>query len=77
VLCRWEQQHATVNGMLYGAQFYRLKEKDSKMVVESVTDLNKQFEADDLVRQNDHGKWQAFVASLSVRTDRLAPWIAL
>lgn len=57
VLCRWEQQHATVNGMLYGAQFYRLKEKDSRTAVEPVTDLNKQFEADDLVRQNDHGKW--------------------
>jgi hypothetical protein len=57
VLCRWEQRHATVNGMLYGAEFYRLKEKDSKLIVEPVTDLNKKFETDDLVRQNDRGKW--------------------
>lgn len=57
VLCRWEQRHAVVNGMLYGAQFYRLKELKPKMVVEPVTDLNDRFQADDLVRLNDHDKW--------------------
>jgi hypothetical protein len=57
VLCRWEARHAVAQGMLYGAQFYRLKERGSEMVVEAVTDLNRKFETDDLVRENDHGKW--------------------
>jgi hypothetical protein len=27
------------------------------MFVETVTDLNKKFETDDLIRENEHGKW--------------------
>jgi hypothetical protein len=57
VLCGWEQRHAIVNGMLYGAQFYRSKERGSKIVVEPVIDLNKRFQAGDLVELNEHGKW--------------------
>jgi hypothetical protein len=57
VLCSWEQQHAVANGVLYGAQFYRLKEKAGKLVVEPVTALNDQFETDDLVTLDKHDKW--------------------
>jgi hypothetical protein len=57
VLCRWEARHAVTQGMSYGAQFYRLNQRGSEMVVETVTDLNKKFETDDLVRENEHGKW--------------------
>jgi hypothetical protein len=57
VLCRWEARHAVAQGMSYSAQFYRLKERGSEIVVESVTDLNKRFETDNLVHENEHGKW--------------------
>jgi hypothetical protein len=57
VLCGWEARHAVVQGMSYSAQFYRLKEKASGMFVETVPDLNKKFETDDLIRENEHGKW--------------------
>ena len=43
--------------MFYGAQFYRLEEKGTQIVVEPVTDLNKKFETSDLV-YNEHGKWR-------------------
>ena len=57
VLCSWEQQHAVVNGMLYGAQFYRIGEKGEKLVVEPVTALNERFQTDDVVTLNKHDKW--------------------
>ena len=57
VLCRWEQQHAVANGMLYGAQFYQLKAKGEQLAVEPMTTLNNQFQTDDLVTLNKHDKW--------------------
>jgi hypothetical protein len=57
VLCRWEVRHAIVNGMSYSAQFYRLKEEGAQIVVEPLTDMNAKFQAGDLIRINEHGKW--------------------
>ena len=57
VLCRWEERHAVANGMLYGAQFYRVENRGPKIVVEPVADLNKRFQTDELVRLNGHEKW--------------------
>ncbi|MES1206889.1 MAG: hypothetical protein ABUS79_13210 [Pseudomonadota bacterium] len=57
VLCRWESNGGMVNGMSYGAQFYRVDAAGAKPVVTSLTQLNQKFETDDLVRVNNHGKW--------------------
>jgi hypothetical protein len=43
--------------MSYSAEFYRLKENGSRIAVEPVIDLNKQFQTDELVRSNERGKW--------------------
>jgi hypothetical protein len=56
VLCSWEQGGPVTNGMFYGAQFYRLAENGSKIVVEPAADLNKKLKTSDLV-YNEHGKW--------------------
>lgn len=57
VLCRWEQQHAVANGMLYGAEFYRAENRGSTIVVEPVAELNKKFKTDNLVHLSEHEKW--------------------
>jgi hypothetical protein len=57
VLCKWDDQHAVVNGESYSALFYRVRETGSKIDVQPLTDLNKQFDTDDLVRLNKKGKW--------------------
>jgi hypothetical protein len=57
VLCHWDIQHAVAQGDDYAAQFYRVKEKDSKMVVEPVTELNKKFDTADVSQTDQHGKW--------------------
>ena len=57
MLCRWEARHAVANGTSYAAQFYRFKESGSKMAVEPVTELNKKFQTEAMVRLDDRGKW--------------------
>ncbi|HEX3696073.1 MAG TPA: hypothetical protein VH374_11870 [Polyangia bacterium] len=57
VLCRWEQQHAVANGMLYGGEFYRAEDRGARTVVEPVAELNKKFKTDNLVHLSEHGKW--------------------
>ena len=57
VLCKWDDQHAVVNGTSYSALFYRVTEKGAKINVQTLTDLNKQFDTDDEVRLNKNGKW--------------------
>ena len=57
VLCKWDDEHAVVNGTSYSALFYRVIEKGSKISVQTLADLNKQFDTDDLVRLNKNGKW--------------------
>jgi hypothetical protein len=57
VLCHWDVQHAVAQGDDYAAQFYRLQEKGSKMVVEPVTELNTKFDTADVSQTDEHGKW--------------------
>jgi hypothetical protein len=57
VLCKWDDEHAVVNGTSYSALFDRVTEKGSKISVQPLTDLNKQFDTDDEVRLNKNGKW--------------------
>ena len=57
VLCMWEARGQIVNGASYGARFYRLKERGSTVVAESVTDLDKQFDTSDVVERDKRGKW--------------------
>jgi hypothetical protein len=57
VLCKWDDEHAVVNGTSYSALFYQVSEKGSKISVQPLTDLNKQFDTDDEVRLNKNGKW--------------------
>jgi hypothetical protein len=57
VLCKWDDEHAVVNGTSDSALFYRVTEKGSKISVQPLTDLNKQFDTDDEVRLNKNGKW--------------------
>jgi hypothetical protein len=57
VLCHWDIQHAVAQGDDYAAQFYRVKEKGSKMVVEPVTELNTKFDTADVSQTDKHGRW--------------------
>ena len=57
VLCHWMVRHAVAEGDDYAAQFYRVKENGSKVVVEPVTELNSKFVTADVAQSDSRGKW--------------------
>jgi hypothetical protein len=57
VLCRWEQTHAVANGMLYGAEFYRVDAAGPKTVVTPLKELIDKFTTSDIVELDEHNKW--------------------